>query len=245
MPGEPAAVFAEPNRKSLVDQLVDSIAQTLLDGQFEPGAVLPAERDFAASLGVNRTSLRQALARLEQMGLVKSRHGIGTVVCDPSESTDTAVLGLLAGRHGSDLVKDVLDVRQVMSPLVARMAAGRAGELDIARLKEAVEDLRAASGARAAQLGEARFFDAVIDATRSTAVKFMWNALNAVYRSTLELFEDAYSDKDWLSGSLEEILQSIRSGDPDRAALAMASYSKDNALRMLGSFERHSPTSKP
>jgi len=183
--------------------------------------------------------LRQALARLEQMGLVKSRHGIGTVVCDPTESTDTAVLGLLAGRHGGELVKDVLDVRQVMSPLVARMATRRADPSDIGRLEATIERVRAASGAHEAQLGEAGFFDAVIDATSSTAIKFMWNALNAVYRSTLDLFEEAYCDQEWLCASLGEICQAIRSGDADRAALAMASYSKDNAERMLASFERH------
>lgn len=229
-------VFAEPDRRSLVDQLVDTIAQTLLNGQFEPGKVLPPERELALSLGVNRTSLRQALARLEQVGLVRSHHGVGTVVCDPTESTDAAVLALLVGRHGSDLVADALDVRQVLSPLVARLAARRAAPDDVARIEQALAEVALSTSPASAQRAEAVFFDAVIDATSSVALRFLWNALNAVYRSTLALFEGAYGDLDTLHESLAAIADGIRAADAPRAEDAISRYCADNARRMLAAF---------
>ena len=72
-----------PDRQRVDEQIAAQIADAILDGAFPPGSTLPPERDLAEQLGVNRTSLRQGLARLQQMGLVEARQGSGTVVRDP------------------------------------------------------------------------------------------------------------------------------------------------------------------
>lgn len=229
--------FPEPTRRSVVDQLVDSIAGVLFDGQLVPGSVLPPERELAASMNVNRTSLRHALGRLEQIGLVKTLQGIGTVVCDPADSTDAAVLGLLASRGGADLVSDALGVRQALCPLVARLAATRAAATDRERLHLALSALEHAGGAAQTQRAEAAFFDVVIDATHSATLRFLWNAMNAVYRSAFDVFEDAYADHDFVCRALGTIATLILAADADGAAEAMIGYSADNAQRMLAAFD--------
>ena len=52
------------SRTTVVDELEGRLAQEILDGRLTPGALLPPERVLAATHGVNRTSLRQALSRL-------------------------------------------------------------------------------------------------------------------------------------------------------------------------------------
>lgn len=73
-----------PERQRLDEQIAASLADAILDGHFPPGSTLPPERELAEWLGVNRTSLRQGLARLQHMGLIEARQGSGNVVRDPS-----------------------------------------------------------------------------------------------------------------------------------------------------------------
>ena len=58
-----------PERIALDEQIASTIIEAVLDGRLAVGEPLPAERELAEQLAVNRTSLRQALARLEQIGL--------------------------------------------------------------------------------------------------------------------------------------------------------------------------------
>ncbi|MGB9226566.1 FadR/GntR family transcriptional regulator, partial [Mycobacterium sp.] len=82
-----SSAIQPPDRQRVDEQIAASIADAILDGAFPPGSTLPPERDLAEQLGVNRTSLRQGLARLQQMGLVEARQGSGTVVRDPEGLT--------------------------------------------------------------------------------------------------------------------------------------------------------------
>ena len=90
-----SSLIQPPDRQRVDEQIAASIADAILDGAFPPGSTLPPERELAEQLGVNRTSLRQGLARLQQMGLIEARHGSGNVVCDPEALTHPAVVEAL------------------------------------------------------------------------------------------------------------------------------------------------------
>src|SRR5262245_63640403 len=68
----------EPGRRS--DRIADSLRADILRGRYRPGERLPAERELATRLTVNRGSVREALKKLEQLGLVEIRRGDGAVV---------------------------------------------------------------------------------------------------------------------------------------------------------------------
>ena len=68
----------EPKR--LYRQIADQLAQLIASGEFPSGSRLPAERELAASLGVSRTSVREAIISLEMTGLVEVRVGTGIFV---------------------------------------------------------------------------------------------------------------------------------------------------------------------
>ena len=64
----------------MADEIVEQLRSLILTGQYRPGAKLPPERELARTLGVNRASLREALKKLEHLGLVRIRQGDGTRV---------------------------------------------------------------------------------------------------------------------------------------------------------------------
>ncbi|OOK69876.1 bacterial regulatory s, gntR family protein [Mycobacterium kansasii] len=120
-----SSAFQPPDRLRVDEQIAASIADAILDGVFPPGSTLPPERDLAAQFGVNRTSLRQGLARLQQMGLIEVRHGSGSVVRDPEGLTHPAVVEALVRKLGPDFLAELLEIRAALGPLIGRLAAQR------------------------------------------------------------------------------------------------------------------------
>ncbi len=74
--------FSKPNTDLLPDLLAESIRQAVREGRLQPGEQLPSEPEFAESLGVSRTTLRDAVRILVSEGTLLRRRGVGTFVSD-------------------------------------------------------------------------------------------------------------------------------------------------------------------
>jgi GntR family transcriptional repressor for pyruvate dehydrogenase complex len=129
----------EPVRRSRVyEHIVEQIQGLIADGTLKAGDQLPPERLLAETFKVSRTSVREALRALELSGFIEGRQGGGTFVRTPS--TDDLIQplasALLAGKR--ELV-DVLEVREMIEPAIARKAAQRASSEQLAELQAIVE----------------------------------------------------------------------------------------------------------
>ena len=69
-------------RVSIVDQVCSAIKQDIADGLWKPGDKIPSESEFAETFGVNRLSVRMALQKLNTLGIIETRVGEGSFVCD-------------------------------------------------------------------------------------------------------------------------------------------------------------------
>src|SRR4051794_6843383 len=80
---------------SRVDEITDRLITAIAIGEYLPGARLPVERDLAASLGAGRMTVRAALARLVERGLLETRRGRGggSYVLDQWPESSTDVVG--------------------------------------------------------------------------------------------------------------------------------------------------------
>ena len=76
-------MMARARKQPLYDQLVDILMEKI-DHEYRPGDLLPSERELSERYGLSRTTVRLALAELEQLGLVVRQHGRGTFVADRS-----------------------------------------------------------------------------------------------------------------------------------------------------------------
>src|SRR5690349_11695944 len=95
-------------------------------GEFTPGQRLPAERDLAAQLGVSRTTVRDALARVVNSGLLEVRRGRsgGAFVCQPWTTDSARAVRATLGPRWDEL-QSAFDMRLLVEALVARTAAER------------------------------------------------------------------------------------------------------------------------
>ncbi len=82
MQSERPIALARPNHLTLTDASVEGLRQAIQNAVFAPGSQLPPEKDLVSSLGVSRTTVREALRVLEQQGLIVRRRGLGTFVVE-------------------------------------------------------------------------------------------------------------------------------------------------------------------
>ncbi|MVN88111.1 GntR family transcriptional regulator [Deinococcus sp. HMF7620] len=94
----------------------DTLLSRLLDGTYPPGSLLPAERELAASLGVTRPTLREALQRLARDGLLEIRQGKPTRVRHPEEGGLRVLAHLSRTGDLGSLVPHLLDLRAALLP---------------------------------------------------------------------------------------------------------------------------------
>lgn len=120
----------EPKR--LYRQIADQIAQLIASGEFPAGSRLPAERELAVSLGVSRTSVREAIISLEMSGLVEVRVGTGIFVTGPDSAS---------GRNGVDGGPgpfELLDARRLVEGEIAALAARNGKPQDFEAIRKCV-----------------------------------------------------------------------------------------------------------
>ena len=115
----------------------------VLAGELEPGTKLPSERELAQRLGVSRPLVREALRSLVERGLVKVSPGRGAFVRAASTADAARPLGSHYRRQNVT-VNHLIEVRTMIEPHAARLAATRASEVEIDALREAVEQNDAA-----------------------------------------------------------------------------------------------------
>ena len=125
------------------EEVFSQIHELIKEGRFKARDQLPSERELAETFKVSRTSVREALRALESQGLIVSRTGTGNFVADlPVESLVGPLARLLIDEKKA--LADVFEMRKLIEPHIAALAAERATRNDIAQLKRIVAKQSAA-----------------------------------------------------------------------------------------------------
>jgi GntR family transcriptional repressor for pyruvate dehydrogenase complex len=217
-------VQPEPlTRLTVVDELEAHFAQAILDGELPPGELLPPERTLAEHHGVNRTSLRQALARLERSGLIETRQGSGSRVRALEEDAGAEVLALVTARRRRDWIGEVFEARRLVGALVARRAAVERTQTHVDRLRALVAEVAAADPA-GAQRAEAELHRVLAQATGNRVFVLLVNSMLRAYRPLHRRLRGAFADPAAVAEALEPLVAAISARRPAAAERAAQDY---------------------
>lgn len=134
-------LFGSVSGLRISDVVASQIQELIIERRLHPGDALPAERELASLMSVSRNALREAIGKLCQKGLLETHQGKGTFVAIPSFDSMKESLGLLLALSHVDLV-ELCDVRLLIEPIQAALAAKKAGTSDVSRLQSALIRLR-------------------------------------------------------------------------------------------------------
>lgn len=131
-------LFEKPIQIRFSEQIASQVESLILGEQLRPGDKLPSERQLAIQFGVSRTAIRESIRLLEERGLVEALDGRGAYVTAPK--LENAFSSLHLAYHLQDCsASDLHEARWCVESTIARLAAERATDEDIARMDEAME----------------------------------------------------------------------------------------------------------
>ena len=123
----------------LYEQIVQQIEESILKGEIVEGSQLPAERELAEQFGVSRTAVREAIKALQEKGLVDALPGRGTFVTNGSSNGMRRSLDRMVKGGESHGLAYLVEVREMLEPEIAALAATRADYEDLAAMRQALD----------------------------------------------------------------------------------------------------------
>ncbi|MDH6143419.1 MULTISPECIES: FadR/GntR family transcriptional regulator [Kitasatospora] len=125
----------------VTDEAIDKIKAMIVSGELSPGSRLPKEADLAARLGLSRNSLREAVKALSLIRVLDVRQGDGTYVTSLEPDLLLDALAFVVDFHQDDTVLQFLEVRRILEPAAAAMAARVMSDEAIAELRSVLDRL--------------------------------------------------------------------------------------------------------
>jgi GntR family transcriptional regulator, transcriptional repressor for pyruvate dehydrogenase complex len=233
----------------LYEEVVGQLHQLIDDGKLKAGDRLPSERELAETFRVSRSSVREAIKTLENEGMVITRPGSGTFITAVNVEAIIPPLASLLSR-GKDALIDLFEMRCLVEPNIAALAAERATPADILRLREicAAQEQQINRDTSAVD-SDAAFHLTIGQATHNAAlqrlVASIVEILKPIREKSLQTLGRAYKSL----ASHREILVAIERHDPELARQAMQRHIQaveQNVLAPMPQTRRQQlPVSEP
>ncbi|MEH2509757.1 GntR family galactonate operon transcriptional repressor [Nitrobacteraceae bacterium AZCC 1564] len=212
----------KPGRiQAVLTTLGSEIAQDLIP----VGAALPPEHDLEVRFGVGRGVIREAIKTLAAKGLVSVRPRHGTHVRPRRDWSllDRDVLAWLVGKDEPDreLLLAIQEVRSIIEPAAAAMAATRATKTDRQRINAALTAMETSHDQASAIAADKAFHLAILDATHNPVLQGFRSAIDTILST---VFLVAVGSAGWFEDNLPNhaiAARAIDEGDADKARAAM------------------------
>ncbi|MDZ4093967.1 MAG: FCD domain-containing protein, partial [Paracoccaceae bacterium] len=222
--------FQKVQTEKLSQTVVRQIELLILRGVLRPGERLPSERELSERMGVSRPSLRDAVAELEERGLLISKPGAGIYVAEVLGSAFSPALIQLFATH-DDAVFDYLSFRRDLEGLAAERAARLGSDTDLKVVDTVFRKMEVAHGKRdpscEAEL-DAQFHMAIIEASHNVVMLHMMRSMfdllrEGVFYNRQKMFKSRMT-RDMLLDQHRAINNGIQARDPGAARAAVESH---------------------
>ncbi len=223
------SLFPPVKRLKVAEQVAGTLRDAILGGSFGVGDTLPSERDLASEFKINRSSVREAIHRLEAWGLVEVRQGGGTRVRDFLAGAGLQLLPWLLAPGGAldpKMLTDLLELRVALLGWTASRAAERRDDARVAELRDCLDRLVSARTPAARGEADWDFFEIQVRLTGNSVLALLANAMRQVYDHNRSLFEMLYASPDFDLEPHRRAVAAIEGRDPTAASTAMEDYAR-------------------
>ncbi|MCG8427831.1 MAG: FCD domain-containing protein [Chromatiales bacterium] len=213
-------------RTRLSDQIAETLEKMISEGQLQPGQRLKSERELAVELDVSRPSLREAIQKLNLKGILTTKRGGGTFVCEKASTDFIEPLNTMLVENPESRF-DVLEVRHALEGTAAYYAALRGTTDEKAEIIQCFEKMIRMHGspdpmdeARA----DAAFHLSIVKASHNEVLlNIMQGLFNLLQNSISHNLDKLYTIPrvfEPLSNQHRRLMNTILEGDPEKARLA-------------------------
>ncbi|MDQ5807334.1 MAG: GntR family transcriptional regulator [Actinomycetota bacterium] len=214
-------------RTTASQELFVVLRDEILAGHYAPGEKLPSQRTLAREYGLNATTVREAIKRLEQLRLVEVRHGDAMRVSDWRTASGLDVIAHVlfdATGVNRDTLRALMEARRWMLAVAAGLAAER-------RTEEQAEELRAlARVAAREQTADFTFFAGLVEAAGNIVFSLILNSVRPIYFEHAALFDGLVTPDQ--AAMYERAAEAVAQRDAEaaRAAVAELAERQERAL---------------
>ena len=226
---------------SVTTRAIESIRSMISSGELRPGDRLPPEQELADRLGVSRGSLREAVRALSQIKVLDVRRGDGTYVTSLSPNELLSGLKFAIELLQSQGLEEVLEVRRLLLPPAAALAAQRVTPAQLAKLHTLLERIEVATDPDEIARLHHGFSTVVSDATGNETLSSILDALH---------LRDENVRRTWLSADPVRrdfalthhrmLLEALERGDADMAK-AVSNVQLDERRRFIDRLRSGAP----
>ena len=217
----PAKLELEAIPRNRVYTEVARQLQARIVDKLKPGDMLPPERELVQTFGVSRSSIRDAIRSLEAVGLLEPRQGVGTVVRELSaDALVNPVASVLLQKQKA--IDDLLDVRNIIEPALARRAAVHASHEHIRELQSILmrQEQKVRQGELTTEEDSSFHYTIAVAANNSVMLKLVHVLMDLLHETRERSLQVGGRQQKSLAGH-RRILAALKQGDAGGAEAAM------------------------
>jgi GntR family transcriptional repressor for pyruvate dehydrogenase complex len=220
-------VYKTVRSSRLYEQIVKQIEESVLKGILKPGDQLPAERELAEQFGVSRTAVREAIKALSEKGLVESYSGRGTFITNGTSHAIRQSLDLIMKIGQAEGSSHLAEVRDILEPEIAALAASRAEEQHLESLREAVNVMDASKqDADAFIEADLDFHLALAEAAANPLILSLIDSIVGLLREQRMRIFQTEGGPERGQYHHRRILKAVENRDPEKARQCMRAHLK-------------------
>jgi GntR family transcriptional repressor for pyruvate dehydrogenase complex len=216
-------------RKRIYEDIAEQLEEAILTGELNPGEKLPSEKELAKMFGVSKASIRQALTVLEIKGIIERKQGVATyrtvdnqppVNSNESDNDNFMVTDVvqIVLNVPKGLLSEPLESRRIIEPNLAKLAAKRADEEDLAEIERVLQiQAEAIEEGRYSTDEDSQFHFAVAKAAKNSMMLTVLETLHGLLHKSRETSHMARGAEEQAYKEHKRIFEAIKSRSSDDA----------------------------
>lgn len=227
-------MFKPIKKAKVYEEIVAKIKDMVEKGRFKAGDQLPVERELAEVFRVSRSSVREALRSLESQGFIESRQGDGTYIASqPVEALVRPLASVILTEKDDQM--ELFEMRRMIEPDLAYLAAERATEEEIAMMEKvlALQEEQIARGEFGTDV-DRNFHYIMVRAAKNKAILRITDNIIDLLAESREQYLQVEGRPQRSVLRHREVLEAIRARDPERAEKCMLEHLVDIETSLFG-----------